>query len=53
MSDDLKKMFEQIFDDYYRRLLVHALRFVQDENEAEDIVADVFMICGNALAMWT
>ncbi len=42
MSDDLKKMFEQIFDDYYRRLLVHALRFVQDENEAEDIVADVF-----------
>lgn len=42
MSNDLKKKFEQIFDDYYRRLLVHALRFVQDENDAEDIVADVF-----------
>ena len=42
MSNDLKKKFEQIFDDYYRRLLVHALRFVQDENDAVDIVADVF-----------
>lgn len=42
MSVDLKKKFEQIFDDYYRRLLIHALRFVQDENDAEDIVAEVF-----------
>lgn len=42
MSTDLKNKYEQIFDDYYRRLLVHALKSVQDESDAEDIVADVF-----------
>lgn len=42
MSVDLKKRFEHIFDDYHRRLFFHALRFVQNEDDAEDIVADVF-----------
>lgn len=41
MSDQ-KIRFEKIFDDNYRRLLFHALRFVQDDEDAEDIVADVF-----------
>lgn len=37
-----KERFERIFDDNYRRLYAHALRFVQNEEDAEDIVADVF-----------
>lgn len=39
---DLHDKFEQIFDDNYRRLLFHAQRFVQNDKDAEDIVADVF-----------
>ena len=42
MSNDLKKKFEQVFDDNHRQLLFHALRFVHDQNDAEDIVAEVF-----------
>ncbi|MDE5642331.1 MAG: RNA polymerase sigma-70 factor [Muribaculaceae bacterium] len=42
MYPDYSKEFERIFSDNYRRLLLHALRFVQDEDDAEDIVADVF-----------
>lgn len=42
MSNDLKKKFEQVFDDYHRQLLFYALRFVHDQNDAEDIVAEVF-----------
>lgn len=42
MSSDLRKRFEQVFDDNYRRMLIHAQRFVQDEDDAEDIVAEVF-----------
>lgn len=38
---DHKERFERIFDENYRRLLFHALRFVQEEEEAEDIVAEV------------
>ncbi len=41
MSDQ-KVRFKKIFDDNYRRLLFHALRFVQNDEDAEDIVADVF-----------
>lgn len=42
MPTEPKERFNKIFDDSYRRLLFHALRFVQDEADAEDIVADVF-----------
>lgn len=42
MQQDPKARFEKIFDDNYRRLYAHALRFVQNEEDAEDIVADVF-----------
>ena len=42
MRQDPKARFEKIFDDNYRRLYAHALRFVQNEEDAEDIVADVF-----------
>ena len=38
---DLKEQFERIFTDNYRRLLFHARRFVQEEEAAEDIVAEV------------
>lgn len=42
MNAELTERFERIFDDNYRRMLLHALRFVQNEDDAEDIVADVF-----------
>lgn len=42
MDTFLNERFEKIFDDNYRRMLLHAQRFVQDEEDAEDIVADVF-----------
>ena len=41
--DALKQRFEQLFDGNFNRLMFHALRFVDDEAEAEDIVADVFV----------
>lgn len=42
MDTGLRGRFERIFDDNYHRMLLYALRFVQDEEDAEDIVADVF-----------
>lgn len=42
MDTELTERFERIFDDNYHRMLLHALRFVQNEDDAEDIVADVF-----------
>lgn len=38
----LNERFEKVFDDNYRRMIIHAQRFVQNEDDAEDIVADVF-----------
>lgn len=44
MSQDaaVEIRFRRLFDDNYRRLIFHALRFVDTEDEAEDVVADVF-----------
>lgn len=42
MCTELTERFERIFDENYRRMLFHVLRFVQNEDDAEDIVADVF-----------
>lgn len=42
MGTYLDERFEKIFDENYRRMLLHAQRFVQNEEDAEDIVADVF-----------
>lgn len=42
MNSELAERYERIFYGNYRRMLVHAQRFVQDEDDAEDIVADVF-----------
>lgn len=42
MSPHCQREFEKIFDDNYRRMLNHARRFIPDECDAEDIVADVF-----------
>lgn len=36
------RMVSVIFDENFHRLIFHALRFVNDKAEAEDIVADVF-----------
>ena len=38
----IEAQFEKLFDDNYRRLIFHALRFVDSQEEAEDIVSDVF-----------
>lgn len=35
-------IFNQLYEAYFNRLIFHALRFVDDRAEAEDIVADVF-----------
>ncbi len=43
MTKNDSEKFEQIFSDNHHRLFLHALRFVRDESEAEDIVADVFL----------
>ena len=40
--NDIEAQFEKLFDDNYRRLIFHALRFVDSQEEAEDIVSDVF-----------
>ncbi|WP_301096414.1 sigma-70 family RNA polymerase sigma factor, partial [Bacteroides acidifaciens] len=40
--NDIGAQFEKLFDDNYRRLIFHALRFVDSQEEAEDIVSDVF-----------
>ena len=34
---DIEAQFEKLFDDNYRRLIFHALRFVDSQEEAEDI----------------
>lgn len=39
---DTEQKFKQLFDAYYGRLIVHALRFVDTQAEAEDVVGDVF-----------
>lgn len=38
----IEAQFKKLFDDNYRRLIFHALRFVDSQEEAEDIVSDVF-----------
>lgn len=35
-------VFNRLYQAYFDRLIFHALRFVEDKAEAEDIVADVF-----------
>ncbi len=42
LHSDKEVQYKRLFDDNYRRLILHALRFVENEVEAEDIVADVF-----------
>lgn len=39
---DTEIQIKKLFDDNYRRLIFHALRFVDSQEEAEDIVSDVF-----------
>lgn len=42
LYSDIESRFRQLFDDNYRRLVFHALRFVENQTEAEDVVSDVF-----------
>lgn len=37
-----KNVFENIFNNYYARLYVHALGIVKEEDDAQDIMQDVF-----------
>ncbi|MDE6448666.1 MAG: RNA polymerase sigma-70 factor [Muribaculaceae bacterium] len=39
---DYNEIFKKIFDENHRRLLFLALRFLKNEADAEDLVADVF-----------
>ena len=41
-NEDFSSRYQQIFNENFHRLIFHALRFVDDRAEAEDIVADVF-----------
>ena len=41
-NEDFSSRYQQIFNENFQRLIFHALRFVDDRAEAEDIVADVF-----------
>lgn len=41
LENDLKKMYVSLFEKYYSNLMFYATRFV-DEDEAEDIIQDVF-----------
>jgi hypothetical protein len=40
---DIEAQFEKLFDENYRRLIFHALLFVDSQEEAEDIVSDVYL----------
>ncbi|MEY8590462.1 sigma-70 family RNA polymerase sigma factor [Butyricimonas hominis] len=42
MNKQNKDTFEYLFNTYYKDLYVHALSFVRDEEEAKDIVTDVY-----------
>ena len=42
MDKQKQQTFELLFKTYYRELYVHALSFVRDEEEAKDIVTDVY-----------
>ena len=42
MNRDEGKTFENLFKTHYKELYVHALSFVRDEEEAKDIVTDVY-----------
>lgn len=40
---DIEAQFEKLFDENYRRLIFHALLFVDSQEEAEDIVSDAYL----------
>ncbi len=42
MSPEFEDRFHKLYEAYFNKLIFHALRFVNDKAEAEDIVADVF-----------
>lgn len=42
MNKQKKDIFENLFNTYYKDLYVYALSFVRDEEEAKDIVTDVY-----------
>ena len=42
MDREKRETFENLFKTHYKELYVHALSFVRDEEEAKDIVTDVY-----------
>lgn len=39
-----EELMEQLFHDYYARLYLYALNFLDDEDEAKDVVSNVFAL---------
>lgn len=51
LENDLKKTYVSLFEKHYSNLMFYASRFV-DEDEAEDIIQDVFLNYGIVEKMW-
>lgn len=47
VSEDDSKAFEALFKQYHKKIYAFALRLVQSEHEAEEIVQDVFIAVWN------
>ena len=43
LSRGAKKLFQKLFEDYFRSLVTYSYRYVNDWSVGEDIVQDVFM----------
>ena len=42
MDKEKRDTFELLYKTHYKELYIHALSFVRDEEEAKDIVTDVY-----------
>lgn len=42
MAEEFDDIFERLYNTYFDRLMFYALRFVNEQSEAEDIISDVF-----------
>ncbi len=42
MENKKERLMEQLFETYYTRLYLYALNFLEDEEDAKDVVSDAF-----------
>ena len=47
-----KKQFSEYYHDYYRQLCLHALHFMCDTDEAEDVVQETFVSLWDKREQW-